>query len=119
MFHWLYELFFEHFSPLRVFSYPSFRIVAATATSLCITMLLYPWFIEKLQRKKVGEKIREDGPETHAKKAGTPTMGGILVLIALVVCLSQLAGCRDVRACVSRRRRLCLSTSQGGGAFRG
>jgi phospho-N-acetylmuramoyl-pentapeptide-transferase len=85
MFFWLYELFFEQFSPLRVFSYPSFRIVAATATALCITMLLYPWFIGKLKAKQVGEKIREDGPVSHHKKAGTPTMGGILVLIALCV----------------------------------
>ena len=85
MFYWLYEHFFDRFSPLRVFSFPSFRIVAATATALCITMLLYPWFIGKLREKQVGEKIREDGPEGHKKKAGTPTMGGILVLIALAV----------------------------------
>ena len=85
MFHWLYEQLFPRFSPLRVFSFPSFRIVAATATALAITMLLYPWFIGKLKAKQVGEKIREDGPEGHFKKAGTPTMGGILVLVALVV----------------------------------
>lgn len=85
MFFWLYEMFFEQFSPLRVFSYPSFRIVAATTTALCITTLLYPWFIGKLRDRQVGEKIRADGPETHQVKAGTPTMGGILVLIALCV----------------------------------
>jgi phospho-N-acetylmuramoyl-pentapeptide-transferase len=85
VFYWLYEMYFPQFSPLRVFSFPSFRIVAATATALLITLMLYPWFIGKLRDKQVGEVIRDDGPETHQKKAGTPTMGGILILIAMIV----------------------------------
>ena len=84
MFHWLYEMYFDQFTPLRVFSYPSFRIVASIGTAMLITLLLYPWFIEKLRAKQVGERIRTDGPEGHQKKAGTPTMGGILIVIALV-----------------------------------
>jgi len=85
MFHWLYETFFDQWSPLRVLRYPSFRIVASIATALLMTLLLYPWFINKLRAKQVGEKIRDDGPEGHQKKAGTPTMGGILIVITLVV----------------------------------
>ncbi len=85
MLHWVYESFFDRFSPLRIFSFPSFRILGATITALAITWLLYPWFISKLRQKQVGERIREDGPEGHKKKAGTPTMGGILVIIALTV----------------------------------
>ena len=84
MFHWLYEMYFDQFTPLRVFSYPSFRIVASIGTAMLITLLLYPWFINKLRAKQVGERIRSDGPEGHQKKAGTPTMGGILIVIALV-----------------------------------
>jgi phospho-N-acetylmuramoyl-pentapeptide-transferase len=57
----------------------------ATITSLLLTFGLYPWFIRRLQRKQIGQVIRADGPETHFSKAGTPTMGGALMLLALVL----------------------------------
>ncbi|RMH44039.1 MAG: phospho-N-acetylmuramoyl-pentapeptide-transferase [Deltaproteobacteria bacterium] len=70
---------------LRVFRYPSTRIIAAAATSLLISFLLGPWFIEQLKRKQIGQTIRDDGPERHLQKQGTPTMGGSLILFALAV----------------------------------
>lgn len=84
MFFWLQECLRHEFGPLRVFRYVSFRIIASTATALVICLLLYPWFIRKLTRKRIGETIRSDGPQTHLKKEGTPTMGGSLILLALV-----------------------------------
>jgi phospho-N-acetylmuramoyl-pentapeptide-transferase len=70
---------------LRVVRYPSTRILAAAITSLLISFLLGPWFIERLRSKQYGQQIRDDGPATHAKKAGTPTMGGSLILFSLVM----------------------------------
>ena len=84
----LFELFFwlkTEFSPFNVFRYVSFRVVAAMLTSLAISFFLYPWFIRKLQSQQIGQVIREDGPDSHFDKAGTPTMGGVLILFAVVI----------------------------------
>jgi phospho-N-acetylmuramoyl-pentapeptide-transferase len=70
---------------LRVVRYPSTRLLATAVTSLLISFLLGPWFIERLRSKQYGQQIRDDGPATHLKKAGTPTMGGSLILFALVM----------------------------------
>ncbi len=83
----LFQLLFQLsdlFGPLRVFRYTSFRILAATVTGLLVTLFLYPWFIRRLRNEQIGETIRDDGPETHQKKAGTPTMGGSLILFSVV-----------------------------------
>ena len=67
---------------------PALRLdahLAATLTALAICFLLGPWFIRRLRPKQIGEQIRADGPQTHKKKAGTPTMGGSLILFALVI----------------------------------
>ena len=70
---------------LRFFRYTSTRILAAAITSLLISFLIGPWFIERLKQLQIGQQVRDDGPETHKKKQGTPTMGGSLILLALVV----------------------------------
>ena len=75
----------EYFPPLRVFRYVSFRVVAAIITAMVISFVLHPWFIRRLQSRQIGQVIREDGPEGHFSKAGTPTMGGSLVLFAMVI----------------------------------
>lgn len=86
MLYWLlYELLGDEVSWLRVFRYPSTRILAAAITSLLMSFALGPWFIERLKSKQYGQQIRDDGPKSHAKKAGTPTMGGSLILFCLVV----------------------------------
>jgi len=86
MFYWLFfELLFPRFSPLRVFGYVTFRTAAASITALAMGILLGPLMIRWLQRLSIGQYIREDGPETHMKKAGTPTMGGLLILLSIVV----------------------------------
>ena len=70
---------------LNVMRYVSTRIIAATLTAMAISFLMGPWFIDRLRSKQIGEQIRTDGPQTHKKKAGTPTMGGSLILFALVI----------------------------------
>ena len=82
---WLMLELREYFPPLNVFRYVSFRIIAAMMTALAISFVLHPWFIRRLQSRQIGQVIREDGPESHFSKAGTPTMGGSLVLFALVI----------------------------------
>jgi phospho-N-acetylmuramoyl-pentapeptide-transferase len=70
---------------LNVLRYVSTRVILATLTALAIGLIMGPWFIDRLKRKQIGEQIRTDGPQTHKKKAGTPTMGGSLILFSLAV----------------------------------
>ena len=86
LFHLLYDVLseIEGFGFLRVFRYLSTRILAVAITSLMISFILGPWFINRLRSRQIGQQIRDDGPATHQKKAGTPTMGGSLILFGLV-----------------------------------
>jgi phospho-N-acetylmuramoyl-pentapeptide-transferase len=70
---------------LNVLRYIPFRIIMATLTAMMLCFLLAPWFIRRLQSKQIGQIIRKDGPQTHLIKAGTPTMGGALILLAVLV----------------------------------
>jgi len=85
----LYWLFFEklypHFTPFRIFGYVTFRTLAASLTALLVALFLGPWMIRRLRELQIGQHIRDDGPESHQKKAGTPTMGGLLIITAVVI----------------------------------
>jgi phospho-N-acetylmuramoyl-pentapeptide-transferase len=70
---------------LNVVRYIPFRVIAATITAMIIAFMLGPWFIRTLQKNKFGQVVRHDGPESHFKKRGTPTMGGSLILMAIVL----------------------------------
>ncbi len=70
---------------LNVLRYVPFRIIAATMTAMLISFSLSPWFIRELQKKQIGQVVREDGPATHKIKSGTPTMGGALILLSVLV----------------------------------
>ena len=70
---------------LNVLRYIPFRTIAATITAIVMSFLLAPWFIRELQRKQIGQVVRAEGPESHRVKAGTPTMGGALILVSLLV----------------------------------
>src|ERR1700733_1456861 len=86
MLYWLfYEKLFRHFTPFRVFGYATFRTAFAALTALFLCLALGPWLIAKLREFQIGQYIREEGPKAHLKKAGTPTMGGLLIAIAIVV----------------------------------
>ncbi len=73
------------FSSFNVFRYITFRTIYATITALVICFIVGPWLIRKLQSMQIGQQIREDGPQSHLAKKGTPTMGGILIIFAVVV----------------------------------
>jgi phospho-N-acetylmuramoyl-pentapeptide-transferase len=84
----LYHLLFplaDRFAVLNVFRYITFRSAGAIVTSLLIALLMGPWFIRTLRRLAVGQNIRDVGPAQHHIKAGTPTMGGLLILLAVAV----------------------------------
>src|SRR5208283_3847633 len=84
----LYYLFFyllrPHFSPLNVFRYITVRTAMASTSALLLSLLLGPWVIERLRDLQVKQYIREEGPKGHQKKAGTPTMGGVLIVASIV-----------------------------------
>ncbi|MDX1582777.1 MAG: phospho-N-acetylmuramoyl-pentapeptide-transferase, partial [Thermoanaerobaculia bacterium] len=75
----------EYVSGFNVFRYITFRMAWAALTALAISFLLGPWLIRHLERIKAGQFIREEGPESHQVKTGTPTMGGILIVLAIFV----------------------------------
>src|SRR5919206_1559814 len=81
----LYEQLYRYVSPLRVFRYITFRTAFASLTALFLCVVLGPWLISKLKQFQIGQFIREEGPKSHQKKAGTPTMGGVLIIISIVV----------------------------------
>ncbi|MGA2599004.1 MAG: phospho-N-acetylmuramoyl-pentapeptide-transferase [Bryobacteraceae bacterium] len=86
MLYWLfYEKLYHVFTPFRVFQYSTFRTAFASLTALFLCIVLGPWLIAKLRAFQIGQYIREDGPKSHMKKAGTPTMGGLLIVISIVV----------------------------------
>jgi phospho-N-acetylmuramoyl-pentapeptide-transferase len=84
----LYYLLFQlrgAFSALNVFRYITFRTAMAAVTAMIISFALGPWLIERMRVIKLGQFIREEGPKSHQQKAGTPTMGGILINVAILV----------------------------------
>jgi phospho-N-acetylmuramoyl-pentapeptide-transferase len=85
----LYYLFFfvlhRHFSALNVFRYITVRTAVASLTALLLSLLLGPWMIGRLRELQVKQYIRQEGPQAHQKKAGTPTMGGVLIVAAIVI----------------------------------
>ena len=80
----LYWLLYEQLG-FNLVRYSTTRIIAAAAFSLLMSILLGPWFITRLRRMSIGQEVRDDGPETHFVKQGTPTMGGTLILFCIVV----------------------------------
>ena len=75
----------ESFGPLNVVRYITFRTAAASLTALLISLVLGPWMIRTLRDFQIGQVIRQEGPQSHRAKAGTPTMGGLLILTAAIV----------------------------------
>jgi len=84
LYHLLYPLH-DQFSALYVFRFITFRTIYATITALIIAFMIGPWLINKLSALQIGQSIRKVGPESHFKKEGTPTMGGTMILLAIVL----------------------------------
>ena len=86
MLYWLlYQELYPYFPPFRVFRYLTFRISFAGITALFLCVIVGPWLIRRLREFQIGQYIREEGPQAHQAKAGTPTMGGVLILISFLV----------------------------------
>jgi len=81
----LYEKLFPFFHPFRIFRYLTFRTAFASLTALLIALFIGPWVIQKLREFQIGQYVRDDGPQSHLKKTGTPTMGGVLIGIAILL----------------------------------
>ncbi len=86
MLYWLlYQKLFVFFPPFRIFRYVTFRTAFASLTALFMGLIIGPAIIRQLREFQIGQYIREDGPQGHHKKAGTPTMGGVLINIAIII----------------------------------
>ena len=85
MIYYLLSSLQDYFSPLNVVRYITFRTAYASLTALLISLLLGPWVIRKLRDFQIGQFIRAEGPASHQAKAGTPTMGGLLIIISIVL----------------------------------
>ncbi len=86
MLYWLLFLkLYHYFPPFRIFRYLTFRTAFASLTAMFTGLIVGPVVINRLREFQIGQYIREEGPKAHQKKAGTPTMGGLLIAIAIVV----------------------------------
>ncbi len=86
MLYWLlYQKLFPYFRYFRIFRYVTFRCVFASLTALLIGLLIGPFVIDRLRQFQIGQYIREEGPQSHQKKGGTPTMGGVLICISILI----------------------------------
>lgn len=86
----LYNLLYnlhDWFSPFNVFRYITFRTALAVITAMFFSFVLGPWMIRKLRRLSLTQHIRDDGPKAHMEKVGTPTMGGVLIILCIIISL--------------------------------
>jgi len=82
---WLAEFLSQYIGAFKVFQYLTLRGVLGIMTALAISLLLGPYMIRRLNYHQIGQSIRNDGPESHFSKSGTPTMGGALILVAIII----------------------------------
>jgi len=82
---YLAQLLEPHISGFRVFGYLTLRAILAALTALVLSFVIGPWMIRKFTQRQIGQHVRDDGPQSHLSKKGTPTMGGALILIAIAV----------------------------------
>jgi len=85
LYYLLYHVLQKYFSPLNVFRYITVRTVYASLTAMFLALVFGPWLIRMLRELQIGQYIREEGPQEHKKKAGTPTMGGVLIVLSTAV----------------------------------
>jgi phospho-N-acetylmuramoyl-pentapeptide-transferase len=85
MFYYLYLRFHSQIHLFNLFRYVTFRTAYASLSALFLSLILGPWLVRKLKEFQVGQYIREEGPHSHHAKAGTPTMGGVLINLCIIV----------------------------------
>ncbi len=82
---WLADYLTQFYSGFNVFSYLTFRSILGILTGLLIALWTGPWMIARLQLLQIGQTVRQDGPQSHLSKSGTPTMGGVMILVAILI----------------------------------
>ena len=97
---WLTELLAPYIDELTVFQYLTLRAILGILTALLISLLIGPMMIRKLSQYQIGQAVRDDGPQTHLSKAGTPAMGGALILVRSLIHIRR---CRRIE----RWRSVC------------
>src|SRR5499427_9674166 len=85
LYYLLFQQLFPAVRPFRLFGFVTFRTAFASLTALFLCIILGPWLIGRLREFQIGQHIREDGPQSHHKKAGTPTMGGLLIGVSILI----------------------------------
>jgi phospho-N-acetylmuramoyl-pentapeptide-transferase len=85
MLYWIAKLLAVHYTGFHVFSYLTLRAILAVMSALSMSLLVGPKMISRLSRYQIGQVVRDDGPRSHLPKAGTPTMGGALIIVAIAV----------------------------------
>ncbi|HWY42383.1 MAG TPA: phospho-N-acetylmuramoyl-pentapeptide-transferase [Candidatus Sulfotelmatobacter sp.] len=85
LYYLLYHVLQRYFSPFNVFRYITVRTVYASLTAMFLALVFGPWLIRRLRELQIGQFIREEGPQEHKKKAGTPTMGGVLIVLSTAI----------------------------------
>src|SRR6202008_1320356 len=126
----LFVKLYHYFPPFRIFRYLTFRTAFASLTALFTALIVGPLVINRLRDFQIGQYIREEGPKSHQKKSGAPTMGGLLIVIAIVIptllwadlsnrfiwlavfstCAFAAIGFTDDYTKVTHRRNLCLTS---------
>jgi len=108
MLFYLFAALRPHFSALNVFRYITVRTALATLTSLTLALVFGPWTIERLRALQVKQYIRDEGPKAHQKKAGTPTMGGLLIVAAITISTLLWADLRNPYVPLAVAATLCF-----------
>ena len=85
MLYWIAKLLAVHHTAFHAFSYLTLRAILAVMSALSLALLLGPVMISRLSRYQIGQVVRDDGPRSHLPKAGTPTMGGALIIVAIAI----------------------------------
>jgi phospho-N-acetylmuramoyl-pentapeptide-transferase len=109
LFYLFYYLLHPYWSPLNVFRYITVRTALASLTALFLSMVLGPWVIRRLRAMQIGQYIREEGPKSHHTKAGTPTMGGVLIVTAIVIPTLLWADLRNGYVWIALISTLCFA----------
>lgn len=109
LYYLFYDVLHRYWSPLNVFRYITVRTALASLTALFLSLLLGPWMIRRLRAMQIGQYIREEGPQHHHAKAGTPTMGGLLIITAIIIPTLLWANLSNPYVIIAMAATLCFA----------
>jgi phospho-N-acetylmuramoyl-pentapeptide-transferase len=109
LFYLFYYVLHPYWSPLNVFRYITVRTALASLTALFLSLVLGPWVIRRLRAMQIGQYIREEGPERHQAKAGTPTMGGLLIVTSIIIPTLLWADLRNPYVLIAMGATICFA----------